>query len=126
MPLRLNWRRLGVKPRLLSWATSDRSTLPHTTEARMTLDSILRKIGSDVARHVERPTQRVDAVFDDEIWSILKSYGLLAPLDAGEMRCHLTGVPLTRENLGGLIGTANGPRLIADTFLWGERTGADG
>lgn len=67
-----------------------------------------------VSRRLDRELRPVDAVYDDELWSILDAYGLLARLDAGELRCHVTGVPLTRDNVGGLIGSPDGPRLICD------------
>lgn len=62
--------------------------------------------------------------WDEEIWSILRHQGLLELLDAGVLRCHVTGVPLTRENVGGIVGTPTGPKLIADTHEWGGRTAA--
>ena len=82
----------------------------------MTIANLIQKTGSKIAGQVERPLETVNAVYDDELWSILERYGLLAQLDAGALRCHLTGVTLTRQNLGGLIGTATGPKLIADTY----------
>jgi hypothetical protein len=83
----------------------------------MTLATLLDKTGARAARQLEKPLEAVDAVFDDELWKILSHYGLLEPLDRGELRCHISGVPLTRENVGGLIGTPQGPRLIADQYL---------
>lgn len=68
-----------------------------------------------VSRRLDRKLTSVDAVYDDELWGILASYGLLAKLDAGELTCYLTGVRLTRDNIGGLIGSPEGPRLICDS-----------
>jgi hypothetical protein len=81
----------------------------------VTFDAFLRNLGTEATARSNRPLETLDAVFDDQIWEILESYDLLKPLDAGQLRCHLTGVALSRGNLGGLIGTAAGPRLIADT-----------
>ncbi len=67
----------------------------------------------------DRKRENVEAVFDDDLWRILRDLELLEPLDRGELRCHLTGTPLTRDNIGGLIGTPTGPKLIADTYAEG-------
>jgi hypothetical protein len=91
---------------------------------KMTLASLLGKTGARISRQLERPLETVNAVYDDELWSILESYGLLGRLDAGELRCHLTGVQLSRQNVGGLIGTASGPKLIADTHAAFRAAGA--
>ena len=63
---------------------------------------------------LSRPTLPVDAVLDEDLWLILEELNLLAPLDGGELTCARTGVPLTRENVGGIIITPDGPRVIAD------------
>lgn len=89
----------------------------------MTPGALLSKARARAQNQAERVLAAVDAVFDDDIWPILDQYGLLARLDAGELTCYFTGVLLTRDNLGGLIGTAAGPRLIADTYEWNEKIG---
>lgn len=64
--------------------------------------------------HLIRPEQRVHAVLDDDLWPILGELALLAPLDNGELVCLQTGVRLTRDNVGGIVVTEDGPQLIAD------------
>ena len=82
----------------------------------MTLGAILDNAGAEIAKRAGRPFEKVDAIYDDELWKVLDHYGLLQPLERGELVCYLTGVPLTRDNIGGLIGTPDGPKVIADTY----------
>jgi hypothetical protein len=82
----------------------------------MTPSGLLERVAAGVSREAQRRIEKVDAVYDDELWAILRHFGLLDRLDAGELRCAVTGVPLTRDNIGGLIGTAEGPQPIASTY----------
>jgi len=85
----------------------------------MTLATLIEGASSKsdhAVRQLDGKFQSVDAVYDDDLWLILEHFSLLAPLDRGELNCYVTGVPLTRENIGGLIGTPDGPRLIADSY----------
>jgi hypothetical protein len=79
----------------------------------MTLEELLWNARSSVEREHERHTERVDAVYDDQLWAILDSLGLLVRLDAGELTCPISGVRLTRDNVAGLLGTASGPQVVA-------------
>lgn len=85
---------------------------------------MLDKAAARAAREAQRGIERVDAVYDDQLWNILEHFGLLERLDAGELRCAVTSVPLTRDNIGGLIGTPSGPRLIADSYEAAMAVGA--
>ena len=82
----------------------------------MTIGNILDSAGAEIANRAGRQFEKVDAIYDDELWKVLDHFGLLAPLERGELFCYLTGVRLTRENVGGLIGTPDGPKVIADTY----------
>jgi hypothetical protein len=82
--------------------------------------TITERLGSwrkDAARRAERRSEVVEAVYDEDLWLILAKMALLTRLDAGELQCAITGVPLSRENLGGLIGSREGPKLISDEAL---------
>ena len=81
----------------------------------MAVKQLIEDARRQVQRRLDRELTVVDAVYDDELWEILDSYGLLEKLDAGELRCSLTGARLTRENVGGLIGSPDGPQLICDS-----------
>lgn len=83
----------------------------------MTLGSLFNRANERVHDALHRPLEAVNAVFDDDLWRILSDLGLLASLDAGAETCHLTGVRLTRDNLGGIIGTPAGPRLVSDSAV---------
>ena len=84
---------------------------------------VLENARTLVSRRLDRELKLVDAVYDDELWKILDAYGLLAKLDAGELTCQVTGVKLTRDNVGGLIGSPDGPRLICDAVEGVESAG---
>ncbi|MDP9176753.1 MAG: hypothetical protein M3O61_03645 [Gemmatimonadota bacterium] len=88
--------------------------------ADMTIARVLDRAGAEIAQRAARSFQNVDAIYDDELWKILAHFGLLEPLDRGELVCYLTGVQLTRDNVGGLIGTPDGPKVIADTYYAGN------
>lgn len=83
----------------------------------MAIAASLGKRGARAAMNAGRPVSSINAVYDDELWTILRHYGLLDPLDRGDLRCYLTGIPLTRDNIGGLIGASDGPHLISDHGL---------
>lgn len=83
----------------------------------MTLAKMIENSAAKLGRHFDRRIETVDAVFDDQLWDILKSYGLLEMLDAGQLTCYRSGVPLTRENVGGFVITPDGPKLISDSAM---------
>lgn len=80
----------------------------------MSLSDLLEHARTGLSRRLDRRVETVDAVFDDDLWGILESLGLLEALDAGELTCAKTGVRLSRENLGGIIITSDGPKLFVD------------
>jgi hypothetical protein len=82
----------------------------------VTLAALVESKRTNIEKHLARRMETVDAVYDDDLWSILARYGMLQDLDAGLLRCYVTGVPLTRENIGGVLGTPNGPRLISNSL----------
>ncbi len=94
-------------------------TAERERDPSMTVAQILENARSAVARRLDRRIETLDVVYDDDLWGILDSHGLLNELDAGHLVCYKTGVPLTRDNVGGMIGTPGGPKLIADTVLDG-------
>ena len=81
----------------------------------MTLARTLEHTRARLSRRFDRRIETVDAVYDDELWDILKSHGLLEKLDAGELTCHWTNVKLHRDNVGGLVITPEGLKLISDS-----------
>ena len=83
----------------------------------MSLGSLLNKAHEKVHEALRRPLESVDAVFDDDLWEILARLGLLSQLDEGRATCYLTGTSLTRDNLGGIIGTPDGPKLVSDSAV---------
>ena len=82
----------------------------------MTIATLLergtRKLDARVNPHVET----IRAVSDDQLWEILEANGLLSELDSGALVCYVTGVPLTRENVGGIVIASDGPHLVADNY----------
>lgn len=98
---------------------SQDSARPPRERPIMTVAQILENARSAVAQRLDRRIETLDVVYDDDLWAILESHGLLRRLDAGELVCYKTGTPLTRKNVGGLIGTPDGPKLIADIALDG-------
>jgi hypothetical protein len=82
-------------------------------EEIVTFTDVLNQLG----RRGHRRTEILDAVYDDDLWDMLGKWGLLEPLDRGELSCAFTGVPLTRDNLGGIVTTAEGPKLVAEGYL---------
>lgn len=83
----------------------------------MTLAKMLEHSAAKLSRHFDRRIETVDAVYDDQLWEILKSYGLLEKLDAGQLTCYRSGIPLTRDNVGGFVITPDGPKLISDSAM---------
>ena len=84
----------------------------------MTTDALLDRIKSgSPPKHPERTS--VKGVHDEQLWVILANLGLLADLDAGLLRCYVSDVPLTRENVAGLIKTTSGPKLVSASGLVG-------
>jgi hypothetical protein len=83
----------------------------------MTIAERIRRWSEDVARRVDRPAEVVEAVYDEDLSRILMRLALLEPLERGELRCYVTGEPLSWDNLGGLVGTADGPRLISEAAI---------
>lgn len=86
----------------------------------MTLAVLLEKSNAAANRRLDRQVEQVTAVLDADLWPMLEEMGLLADLDAGVLRCYFTQVPLSRENLGGLVSTVSGPKLIAESALVGR------
>ena len=82
----------------------------------MTIASLLDRTTKNLDARINRQIETVRAVSDAQLWDILQSRGLLESLDAGELRCFVTGVPLSRDNVGGMLITPDGPRLVADTY----------
>jgi hypothetical protein len=82
----------------------------------MKLGEVLENARTVVSRRLDREVRPVVAVYDDELWDILAAYGLLKKLDDGELTCYLSGTKLTRENIGGLVGSPEGPRPICDSI----------
>jgi hypothetical protein len=87
----------------------------------MTIAELLDKSNAAANRHLNRHVQHVTAVLESDLWPMLEEMGLLADLDAGNLRCYFSGVPLTRENVGGIVSTPSGSRLIAESALLGDR-----
>lgn len=83
----------------------------------MTLDGLLDRTHAAANRRLDRQVRQVTAVLDSDLWPMLQEMGLLADLDAGRLYCHFTGVALTRQNVGGVVSTPEGPRLIADSAI---------
>lgn len=65
------------------------------------------------ARHNRSPAP-ISAVYDDDLWSILSDLDLLESLDHGELACPVTGVVLTRENVGGIIVKGGRPWVVSE------------
>lgn len=86
----------------------------------MTIVERVRTWNRDLSRRADRRTEMVDAVYDSDLWSILDELGLLQRLDAGELRCAHTGVALSRDNVGALVGSPSGPKLISEQALLAE------
>jgi hypothetical protein len=82
----------------------------------MTIATLLDRTTKLLDSRVNRQVETVHAVADAQLWEILQSHGLLSDLDAGRLHCYVTGVPLTRDNVGGMLISPDGPRLIADTY----------
>ncbi|MDB4906350.1 MAG: hypothetical protein JWO05_1134 [Gemmatimonadetes bacterium] len=80
----------------------------------MTVASLLERQRVRLAQRLHRRVETVDAVFDDDLWKILAEFDLLGPLDRGELRCYYTGIPLSRDNVSGVVGTPNGPQLFVE------------
>jgi hypothetical protein len=85
----------------------------------MTLAALFDRVEAAAKGRLDQKSQKLAAVYDDQLWTILAELNLLIELDAGTLRCHLSGVPLTRENLAGLVGTPSGPRPVALSGLVG-------
>lgn len=84
----------------------------------MTTDALIDQIKSRGAP--KRPDRSaMKAVHDDQLWGMLEELGLLAKLDAGELRCAISDIVLTRENLAGILKTSTGPKLVSATGLVG-------
>jgi hypothetical protein len=76
---------------------------------------MLENTRARLSRRFDRRVETVDAVYDDQLWDILESEGLLGKLDAGELTCYWTGIQLSRDNVGGLIVTPEGLKVISDS-----------
>jgi hypothetical protein len=85
----------------------------------MTLAALFERVGAAAKSQLEQQPQGLSGVYDDQLWTILGELNLLADLDAGKLCCHFSGVPLTRDNIAGLVNTADGPRLVALTGMVG-------
>lgn len=72
----------------------------------------------------QRPTVVVPAVSDSDLPRILEDLGLLRPFERGELHCPVTGQTLCWNNLGGLIGSTNGPRLVSEQGLLALASGS--
>jgi hypothetical protein len=92
----------------------------------MTLNGLLEKSNAAANRRLDRHVEHVAAVLDSDLWPMLEEMGLLADLDAGKLRCHFSGVALSRENLGGIVSTSAGSRLIAESAILGDRGPVEG
>lgn len=74
--------------------------------------NFLESAQAQLHARTHREVKGLDAIFDDDLWSLLESHGLLERLDAGELKCAITGEPLCRENLGGLVMGEDGKLLL--------------
>lgn len=86
----------------------------------MTLAGLLDKTNAAANRRLDRHIEHVTAVLDADLWPMLEEMGLLEDLDAGRLHCLYSGVLLTRENVGGLVSTPTGPRLISASAIVGR------
>jgi hypothetical protein len=50
-----------------------------------------------------RRRKRIPAIHDDQLVSVLDNIGLLKPLERGELGCVFCGLPVTLQNLAGLV-----------------------
>ena len=69
---------------------------------------------------LRRRSEPVEAVFEEDLWIILRDLGLLDDLDNGRLFCPITGTILSRNTVGGLISTPDGPRPISEGALFME------
>lgn len=76
--------------------------------------SWIEQARTSLANRMDREVESVDAVYDDDLWAILEEFGLLDQLDRGELTCMETGVVLTRQNVGALVVTPDGLRILAE------------
>lgn len=58
-------------------------------------------------------SQKVRAVYDDDLIPMLGKLGFLAQITAGEIKCKYTGEQITLDNLHAIIRTANGFDFIS-------------
>jgi hypothetical protein len=66
-----------------------------------------------IERLASRRTEKFSAVYDEDLWPLLREFGLLDDLDAGLATCAITKEPLTRDTVGGILMTPTGPRLVS-------------
>lgn len=90
----------------------------------MTIGGLIDRYRSKIERRFNRRTEEVEAVYDEDLWRILEALDLLDALDSGTLRCAITGALLTRDNVGGVMITPQGPKLIADARLADRTLGA--
>lgn len=83
----------------------------------MTIAGLLDRTNAAANRRLDQHVKNVTAVFDEDLWPMLEEMGLLADLDAGRLSCHFSGIPLTRQNVGGLVRTSAGVKLIAESAV---------
>jgi hypothetical protein len=56
-----------------------------------------------IHRRATRETHIVNVIDDEALRAVLDQHGLLAPLEAGALRCPITAEVLTWESVGGLL-----------------------
>lgn len=62
-------------------------------------------------------SQKVRAVYDDDLIPMLEKLGFLTQIEAGEVKCKYTDEKITLENLHAIVRTADGFDFISTSAV---------
>jgi hypothetical protein len=69
-------------------------------------------------RLAQRRVHTIDVIDDDTLWVVLDQFGWLQSLDAGVLRCPVTGEILTRDRVGGMLVIEGKAMPVSYRGLW--------